>query len=61
MSQDQLGTSVMSNELVRNKAECFKMVKKIMDSTLNNKVGEVKEQPGLVTERCVVLTGTLLI
>ncbi|KAM8753765.1 kelch-like protein 10 [Acanthopagrus schlegelii] len=32
MTQDQLRTTVMSNELVRSKAECFQMVKEIMDN-----------------------------
>ncbi|XP_073319488.1 kelch-like protein 10 [Pagrus major] len=32
MSQDHLGTTVMSNELVKSNAECCQMVKEIMDN-----------------------------
>lgn len=32
MSQDHLGTTVISNELVKSNAECFQMVKEIMDN-----------------------------
>lgn len=32
MSQDQLGTTVLANELVRSNAECFKMVTEILEN-----------------------------